>query len=139
MTGGGYGPREVTMVTTGEGPPSLPPTMVELTSVNAFVIDVTWNPPPEESLHGNLQNFAIEWRASGENVSNTTLSADQNSHQLTNLKPFTEYDVRIAAVTVARGPFSDWSTSRTKEAGEHYIEHLACSTICIYIYIIYIY
>ena len=123
MTGGGYGPRKVTMVITGEGPPSLPPTMVELTSVDAFQIHVTWNPPPEKSLHGILRNFAIEWRVSGEIVSSMNLSADQNSHRLTNLKPFTEYDVRIAAVTVARGPFSDWSTSRTKEAGERYIEH----------------
>ena len=124
MTGGGDGPSEVTMVITAEGPPSLPPTMVELTSVDAFQIHVTWNPPSEKSLRGILRNFAIEWRVSGENVSSMNLSADQNSHQLTNLKPFTEYDVRIAAVTVARGPFSDWSTSRTKEAGEHYIEHL---------------
>ena len=124
MTGGGYGPREVTMVTTGEGLPSLPPTMVKLTSVDAFEIQVTWNPPPEESLRGILQNFVIEWRASGENISSMILNADQNSHRLTNLKPFTLYDVRIAAVTVASGPFSDWYTNRTKEAGEHYIEHL---------------
>ena len=122
-TGGGYGPREVIMVTTGEGSPSLPPTIIMLTSVNAFEIHVTWNSPPEESLHGVLQNFTLEWRKTSEgNISNLTLGGDQNSHRLTNLKPFTEYDVRIAAVTVARGPFSNWSTSRTEEAGKNYIE-----------------
>ena len=122
-TGGGYGPREVITVTTGEGPPSLPPTMVELTSVNAFEIHVTWNSPPEKSLHGVLRQFTLEWRRTrGGNSTNMTLDANQTSYRLTNLKPFTEYDVRIAAVTVDRGPFSNWSTNKTKEAGKHYRE-----------------
>ena len=118
VTGGGHGLPTVTMVTTVEGPPSTPPTAIKLTSLSAVEIEMTWNSPSNESLNGILQNYLIEWRISEGNVSNITLGSSANSHQFRNLKPFTEYDVRIAAITVARGPFSDWYTNRTKEAGK---------------------
>lgn len=123
-TGGGYGPESVTMVTTLEGAPSSPPTIVELSSVSAFEITMTWRSPPTETLNGILRHYIIEWRGSGGDVSNVTLSGNINTHRFTNLKPFTEYKVRIAAVTVARGPFSRWSTSRTNEYGKRLYESL---------------
>ena len=118
VTGGGHGLPTVTTVTTVEGPPSTPPMTIKLTSLSAFEIEMTWNSPSNESLNGILQNYIIEWRISGGSVSNVTLGSSTNSHQFKNLKPFTEYNVRIVAITVARGPFSDWYTNRTKEAGK---------------------
>jgi len=122
-TGGGYGPKTVAMVITREGAPSSPPTMVELTTVTAYKINMTWEPPPNDALNGILRNFIIEWRTSGgSNNSSIRLNSDEHSYMLTNLKPFTKYEVRIAAITSARGPFSNWSAVRTAEAGKNYIE-----------------
>jgi len=119
-TGGGSGPTAVSMVTTEEGPPSLPPTTIKLTAINGSMIRVSWQPPPQESLNGILRHFRLEWRTNKGNISSITLGGHRHSHRLTNLKPFTEYDVRIAVVTVAKGPFSNWTTNRTKEASENY-------------------
>lgn len=118
-TGGGYGPKSVTTVTTGEGPPSSPPIALKLNSTSAYDINVTWRPPPNDTLNGILRNFTVEWRLNGGiHLGTKNLSGSERYHWLANLEPFTEYDVRIAAVTVAVGPFSNWSTVRTSEAGK---------------------
>lgn len=101
--------------------PGSPPTMVMFTFVSASEIHITWKSPSSESLNGVLRSYIIQWRLSdGNNISNVTVNGSKTSHKLTTgLMHFTEYDVRVAAVTVAVGPFSNWSTIRTNETGKN--------------------
>ena len=119
VTGVGTGPKTVAMVTTGEGPPSSPPTMIVFTFVSSSEIHVAWTSPQNKNLNGVLRHFIVQWRESSkEKIRNKTVSGNKSSHELTGLKHFTEYDIRIAAVTVARGPFSNWFTIRTNETSK---------------------
>lgn len=46
--------------------------------------------------------------------------ADGNNtlvYKITGLKPWSKYDIRVAAVTVAIGPWSEWKMSMTMEDG----------------------
>lgn len=127
-TGGGYGPKAVIMVTTNEGPPSAPPTSIKLALVKAVEVLITWKPPISETLNGVLRSYIIEWRRiSDGNVSNITLNGSQNSYNISNLKPFTEYKIRIAAQTVGKGPFSAWEIIKTNETSKNYLLYLQTS------------
>ena len=98
---------------SGEGPPSSPPTL-NVSSVSSHVIQVKWESPPKESLNGKLNSFIIQWR-SQDDVYNKTVSSEDRSHNITGLTPYTEYNISIAAMTVAPGPFSDETMFKTPE------------------------
>ncbi|XP_065905888.1 receptor-type tyrosine-protein phosphatase F-like isoform X2 [Dysidea avara] len=121
-TGGGLGPKVSTQVMSGEGPPSSPPTL-NVSSVSSHVIQVKWESPPKESLNGKLNSFIIQWR-SQDDVYNKTVSSEDRSHNITGLTPYTEYNISIAAMTVAPGPFSDETMFKTPEFSPSPVRHI---------------
>jgi len=101
---------------SGEGPPSSPPTF-NVSSVSSHMIQVMWESPPKETHNGKLQSFILQWR-SKDGIFTETRPAEDHSYSITGLTPYTEYNISIAAVTVAPGPFSDEVIIRTSEDGK---------------------
>ena len=112
--------------------PTEAPVSVTLTAINASRISVSWIKPNKSVLHGNLIRYEIEYRRivcnesypvpvsvaesswKSMNVTNTT----SLSEEIGNLVFWSCYDVRMRAVTVGNGPYSNIIGVRTKEHGE---------------------
>jgi len=76
-----------------------------------------WESPPEKTHNGILRDYILQWKST-DGVNNRTISANDNSYNITGLTPYTEYSISIAAMTVASGPFSDEVMIRTQEDGK---------------------
>ena len=117
--------------------PTAAPVGVAVTAINASRISVTWTKPSKSVLHGNLVRYEVEYRRvvcneadpvsvadsswKSINVTNTSLS-----EEIGNLQFWSCYEVRMRAVTVGNGPYSNVTDVRTKEHGE-----LCCSSTSI--------
>ncbi|XP_068752749.1 uncharacterized protein [Montipora capricornis] len=96
--------------------PSQPP--VELKPVNRISptkLNVTWKPVPEQFRHGTLTNYIVTYqrvkvgdvKTEEEDVIETEVDASQTHVLLTNLEPYEEYKVSVAAATSkGKGPFA---------------------------------
>ena len=109
--------------------PTEAPVNVTLTAINASRISVNWTKPDKSVLHGNLVRYEIEYRrvvciesdpvsvADGTwkrmNVTSTSLS-----EEIGNLVFWSCYEVRMRAVTVGNGPYSNITNVRTNEHGK---------------------
>ena len=96
--------------------PSQPP--VELKPVNRISptkLNVTWKPVPEQFRHGSLTKYIVTYqrvkvgdvKTEEEKVNYTEVDANQTHVSLTNLEPYSEYKVSVAATTSkGKGPFA---------------------------------
>jgi len=118
-TGGGLGPRVLTTVMSGQGPPSSPPSLTAINPVSSRVIQVTWESPPEETHNGKLERFILRWRTH-DKMFNKQLPSGDRSHTITGLTPYTEYNISISAMTEAPmpGPYSEENLTRTDQDSE---------------------
>ncbi|XP_068752747.1 uncharacterized protein [Montipora capricornis] len=101
---------------TADDIPSQPP--VELKPVNRISptkLNVTWKPVPEQFRHGSLTKYIVTYqrvkvgdvKTEEEEVKETEVDASQTHVLLTNLKPYEEYKVSVAAATSkGKGPFA---------------------------------
>ncbi|XP_050411666.1 tyrosine-protein phosphatase 99A isoform X1 [Patella vulgata] len=101
------GPSQSTVARTAEGVPSAP-RITHLTGRMSDSFHVHWEPPKEKN--GNLIKYELQWRH------NSTLRtriiqghlANPMTAFVTNLDPYTEYKLRVAAFTGGgKGPFSE--------------------------------
>ena len=85
--------------------PSSPPQAVVTSVLDSTSIFVSWNPPPQEMQNGIIRGYSllVENEATGEVLSFSTQST---SHTVSGLRPYTSYNCKVAAITVATGPFS---------------------------------
>ena len=109
--------------------PTEAPVNVTVEAINASRIAVDWIKPNKSVLHGNLVRYEVEYRRvqcsesdpvsvgdsswKSVNVTNTSLMAEIGS-----LVFWSCYEVRMRAVTVGNGPYSEIIQVRTKEHGE---------------------
>ena len=109
--------------------PTEAPVSVTLTAINASRISVSWIRPNKSVLHGNLIRYEIEYRRimcsesypvsvadnswKSMNVTNTSLRKE-----IGNLVFWSCYEVRMRAVTVGNGPYSNVIGVRTLQHGE---------------------
>ena len=109
--------------------PSEPPASVAVNAINSSCVAIRWSKPDKSVLHGNLARYEIEYRRvvcneadpvnvtdsswKSVNVARTSMSAEIGS-----LAFWSCYEVRMRAVTVGNGPYSDTVDVRTKESGE---------------------
>lgn len=98
-------------VTTFETAPSSPPCNLSLSILSPSAIELTWLPPQEEARNGIIRHYRIRlWEAVS---TDTPLSLLKEVHEesfpaiFSGLHPFYHYELRISAVTVSLGPFSD--------------------------------
>ena len=77
--------------------PVIPPANVMATVVNSFSITVQWNAPsnPCRAINGLITSYSIRYTIQPNGIPETTLQSDIT---LTELTPFTEYSIKVAAV-----------------------------------------
>ena len=110
--------------------PSVAPVDVRVTAINSSSISVEWRKPNKSVLHGMLRQYEIEYRRIECNESdpvsvpsNTTwnlviVSNTSSSKVIGGLVFWSCYELRMRAVTVSNGPFSDVQRVRTMENGK---------------------
>ncbi len=100
--------------------PTGTPTEVQIIIINSTAVKIVWFPPLEDQQNGNIVHYSLmlSGNESGHlmlasSISNTT------SIGLSGLRPFSEYNVSLAANTaVGVGPFTSLHTFYTPEDGE---------------------
>ncbi|KAH9523490.1 putative aminophospholipid-translocase [Bulinus truncatus] len=102
---------------TYSGTPSEAPRNFTVESTSSKSLRLRWQPPPEDAQNGIITGYKIRYRFKGLDHKNAeTLSTDgeRNTYALTNLQEGTEYQVRIAAMTInGTGPNTPWETVTT--------------------------
>ena len=92
--------------------------------VTATSLTLTWQPPSFESSNGVIQRYNVQIN---EVDTGRMLTATSNTTEVTieDLHPFYSYICRVAAETVAVGPYSTPITVQLNEEGKQ-IYHLHC-------------
>ena len=97
--------------------PSAPPTDVTVI-IESDEITVQWEPPNFNDRNGIIRRYNV-FIIENSTGASTNISEFSNDRAITfsNLKPFTSYHIKVAAYTVAIGPFSPILVVLTLAAG----------------------
>lgn len=79
-------------------------------------LHLSWVTPDEEFLNGELTHFLLQLYELDTNTSSTLISTDEE-FEVGFLHPFYMYRLRLAAVTILPGPFTDDIVITTLEDG----------------------
>ena len=125
--------------------PTGAPLNVNVTDTSSTALHVTWNPPSKAETHGLIREYNIQYRqgectvagknqTNGTNLTNgtnvmpwsiVTVNGSLTSVELNNLTKWSCYEVRVRAVTIKSGVWSETKQRRTREDGEKvYFLHL---------------
>ena len=92
--------------------PALPPTDVGFVSVTSTSVLFVWKDPSRETLNGIIRSYSLQ--LTEENTGKSLIVTSKSRQKMFEvLHPFYNYTVRVAAFTVAIGPFSDPFTVTT--------------------------
>ncbi|XP_066185864.1 protein sidekick-1 [Sylvia atricapilla] len=120
-------------VFVGEAAPALAPQNIQVHSLSASQLELTWDPPPADSQNGNIQGYKIYyWESDALNDTEKVkvLFLPETSVRLKNLTSHTRYLVCISAFNAAGdGPRSSPATGRTHQAAPSAPSFLAFSEI----------
>eukprot|EP00794_Sanderia_malayensis_P007980 gene7980-8837_t len=106
----------VQSVTTKETEPSIAPSNIRVVVKNATSIDVSWSVLKKNDTNGIITKYILILRNSSTSAVKS-FEVSETWYNLTGLKPFTNYSIKIAAATnIGPGPYSDWLTKQTFEA-----------------------
>ena len=96
--------------------PSLPPDSLEIVVTSSRSAAISWEPPPAESHNGIIRDYlvVVHHVLKGTDDSFTAFS---NVLNVSSLIPFTQYKIKVAAVTVEAGPFTIEQSITTFEDG----------------------
>ena len=119
FTSAGPGNETTVVFTSGEGPPSAPPTIIDINSDEPRKLIFKWTPPPKDRLHGKLTGYRVDFDGNLTNV-----SVAEYHHAM--LISYTNYTFRVAAVTNQVGVFSKYVTASTKPTGMSVV----CVCVC---------
>ena len=79
-----------------------------MTSAHPGSLNITWEPPPEIERNGPITDYVIHYSRVGSNFTMDDIVTSRRTYRITELLPFVNYSVEIAAVNVnGTGPFSD--------------------------------
>lgn len=99
--------------------PSAPPGVVQLSPQSANSILVIWTLPPLVERNGPITGYTIRYREANKEAfsGRDRTIGSVLFFQLENLKPYTDYNVQVAAVNVnGTGPFSTFQETKTLSA-----------------------
>ncbi|KAH8401811.1 hypothetical protein KR009_008046, partial [Drosophila setifemur] len=103
-------------VKTFSSEPSEPPNNVSLEVTSSSSITVHWEPPAEEDRNGQITGYKIRYRKFKDAPQVKSTPANIRYFELSNLDRNSDYQVRIAAMTVnGTGPFTEWYRANTLE------------------------
>lgn len=112
-SGEGDASREIKL-TTFSTVPSEPPSNVKLEPTSSTAITIHWEPPSKESSNGQITGYKIRYRKLKENHQVRMTPGNIQHYELDNLEKASEYQIKIAALTVnGTGPFSEWMKAET--------------------------
>ena len=111
-------------------------------NVSAEVIDSTtvmlrWKSPPSSDHNGVIRYYAVNLTEL-ESASQFQQTVDTSPMVVSSLHPFYTYEVEVAAVTVAVGPYSLPVSFQLPEDGELWLYHstevdlLPCISLCVH-------
>ena len=87
--------------------PSSPPVNIIVMSAHPGSLELSWQPPPEIDQNGPITGYEIQYTMVGSNVTMDEIISSGNMYTITELLPFVNYSVVMAAITVnGTGPFS---------------------------------
>ncbi|XP_065834473.1 tyrosine-protein phosphatase Lar-like [Oscarella lobularis] len=103
--------------TTMAGTPDVAPGNVGISSKSSTFLTIQWDAIAREKAHGTIQHYIVEFRLHGKEKKGnwTKTTTTKLTKILSGLMPYTTYDVRVAAKTVDRGPYSDVRNFTTAE------------------------
>uniref|UniRef100_A0A8B9TCV8 Sidekick cell adhesion molecule 1 n=1 Tax=Anas platyrhynchos TaxID=8839 RepID=A0A8B9TCV8_ANAPL len=120
-------------VFVGEAAPAMAPQNIQVNSLSASQLELTWDPPPADSQNGNIQGYKIYyWESDVQNDTEKVkvLFLPETTVRLKNLTSHTRYMVCISAFNAAGdGPRSSPSQGRTHQAAPSAPSFLAFSEI----------
>lgn len=96
--------------------PSSSPQSVLATVIGSMSISISWAPPPQDEKNGIIREYLVSVK-SADNGEVMSFSTQSTSMTILGLRPHTSYNFRIAAVTVAAGPFSSDFVVTTAQDG----------------------
>ncbi len=97
--------------------PSSPPLDVLVTDITSTSLLLTWSPPATEDHNGVLEEYTILITSVTDYLD---FFIEENSLIVDSLKPYTKYDIVVAASThEGMGPFSEALTVQTEEDGKN--------------------
>ena len=96
--------------------PLSPPQSVLLSVTNSTTVSITWTPPPLADQNGIIREYSV-LVFSANNEQSFLFQSQQNSLNVSLLSPYTLYYVKVAAVTVEIGPYSQTYNITTLQDG----------------------
>ncbi|XP_070324906.1 neogenin isoform X9 [Odocoileus virginianus] len=99
--------------------PSAAPQNLSLEVRNSKSIVIHWQPPPPAAQNGQITGYKVRYRKASRksDVTETLVSGTQLSQLIEGLDRGTEYNFRVAALTVnGTGPATDWLSAETFES-----------------------
>ena len=104
--------------------PSSAPTNITVMSAHPGSLKISWKPPPEIDQNGPITDYVIRYSRVGSNVTMDEIVTSTSICTITELLPFVNYSVQIAAVNVnGTGPYSDPVVELSGHEGEDICNH----------------
>ena len=90
--------------------PSASPRGMSWEGSSSTTIAIKWGPVPCADRNGNITSYVVMFRENGtEMFHNKATTGVDMEFTITGLAPSTEYQIKVAAFTVAVGPFTNES------------------------------
>ncbi|XP_029095093.1 neogenin isoform X5 [Monodon monoceros] len=99
--------------------PSAAPQNLSLEVRNSKSIVIHWQPPPPATQNGQITGYRVRYRKASRksDVTETLVTGTQLSQLIEGLDRGTEYNFRVAALTInGTGPATDWLSAETFES-----------------------
>ncbi|CAI8016066.1 Netrin receptor DCC [Geodia barretti] len=112
-------------VVTNATAPSAPPKGMSWEGSSSTNITIKWGPVPCADRNGNITSYVVMFRENGKEIFyNEATTGGDMEFTITGLQRSTEYEIKVAAFTVAVGPFTNESlfastTAGTREGGSN--------------------
>ena len=90
--------------------PSAAPEEIKVEGRSSTSITIRWDPVPCADHNGNITTYMVMFRkSSGGDFQNENSKSSKREFTITGLEPSTMYEIKVAAFTVAIGPFTNKS------------------------------
>ena len=90
--------------------PSAAPEEIKLKDKSSTSITIMWSPVPCDHHNGNITEYVVMFRKLDNGVSqNESTRGSTMEYMISGLEPSTEYEIQVAAFTIAAGPFTNES------------------------------
>lgn len=96
--------------------PSQPPELPALIDITSTTLTFTWQSPPIDSHNGVVRGYIVKLVDNKYNV-HSLYNVTSTTLTISGLKPYNSYNISVSAYTVASGPYSEFISLLTNEAG----------------------